>query len=69
MTHRATTAPLVAVKVCWTESLARMEAGEKLLVHDRTQAQVGAAVAKFNRDGKRFVTKGTLKGVYVIRVV
>ena len=68
MTRRATTVPSVAVRICWTTTLARMEAGERLLVHGKSHAQVGAAIAKFNRDGKRFVSKGTPQGVYVIRV-
>ena len=68
MTHRATTAPVSATKILWREALARMEPGEKLLVHNTTQAKAGGAVARYNTNGRRFVTKQDPRGVYVIRL-
>ncbi len=69
MTHQAILTPAADTKILWKESLARMELGDKLLVHGRTQASVGGALADFNRNGKRFVSKKGKNGVYVIRVL
>jgi hypothetical protein len=45
-----------------------MKYGDKLLVHNITQAAVGSRLAAFNKNGKRFVSKKAKDGVYVIRV-
>ena len=63
MTRRASIAPLASTKVLWKESLERMNYGEKLLVHNVTQAQAGSAVASYNSEERRFVTKTAPTGV------
>jgi hypothetical protein len=62
-------APVAIPRVDWMAMLERFAVGDKQLFKDYTQAGVASRVAHRNRKGdKRFVTKGTEQGVYVIRV-
>ncbi len=70
MTRRATITPAVALHVDWKTSLGRMQLGDKLLLHNLTQAQCGAACSRWSREGRRYVSKRhPVEGVYVIRVL
>ena len=69
MTHRLSVREIPAtVHMDWKTSLGRMELGERLLVHGLSQAAVGGKLARYNRDGRRFVSKRMTQGIYVIRV-
>lgn len=59
MTQRRLTAVKVPERqlIDWKASIARMEVGDRLPVKHRTQASIGGQLARFNTEGRRFVSK------------
>ena len=68
MTKQVATTAAPDTRINWRVSLAKLDVGDKLLVHGRTQAQVGSCLATHNRGDKRFVSQKTKGSVYVIRI-
>jgi hypothetical protein len=69
MTRRPTTKVVAKpTSIDWKTTFARMEIGDKLLIHDMPQTSVGRSCATWSKDGKRFVTRKVKDGIYAIRV-
>ena len=69
MTRRPSTSPVQSpIRFDWVSTFARMEVGDKLLIHDLPQARVGSACADYSRNGKRLVRKKVKQRIYAIRV-
>lgn len=68
MTRRASVKQVAPIRLDWKSSLERMLLGDKLLIHGLSQASVGSGLAKHNKAEKRFVSKKTSAGVYVVRI-
>ena len=60
-------APPVA-RVNWQDTLARFAVGDRLLFKQHTQTALGSACSYNSKNGKRFVTKASAEGVFIIRV-